>query len=1184
MNKTAIKNFAIWARNKLIADITYKAGLLGITEKEIKNPLPQSTPTVQFFDIGTKEPYSITGVEIEQRRKLAEEIQRKVSESDYKTAYKNLVEEVAYTWFNRLIAVRFMEVNDYLPTHVRVLSSESDTKSEPDLVTNPMDVELNYTPYEKDRIMQLKNDNQMDELFCMLFIKQCNALNAILPELFEKTNDYTELLMKVSFTDLDGVVYHLVHDISEDDFKEAVEIIGWMYQYYISEKHEETVSAIGKKVICKEDIPAATQLFTTDWVVRYMVDNSLGRYWVERNPKSKLKEKLEYFVTPKSGEIQTVDEKTDPKDLTFFDPCMGSGHILVYAFDVLMEIYRECGYSDRDATLYILTDNLYGLDIDDRAYQLAYFAVMMKARSYNRRILNIEISPNLCAIQESNSIKKFSCDGVTTDGKQNEIGEYLVHQFRHAKEIGSLQTVAPKDYNSLQEYLGDCVKAGQVDIFTSDWFDNTVSLMYKLTKQAKILSKSYAIVATNPPYMNNLESHLKDFVTKQYKLYSGDLFSVFMYRNFGFCNANGYSAFMTPNVWMFIKTYENLREYIIKNKSISTLVQMAKGAFFKEATVDICAYVLRNNRSEVNGTYIRLDDFKGDMEVQKKKVIEAIADKDCGYFYETNAKNFSKIPSMPIAYWASEQLINDFRKGTRMDELVSPRQGLATADNNRFLRQWYEVKYEDINFEIKNIEECTGKTTKWVPYNKGGAYRKWYGNYDYVINWENDGFEIRNFKDSNGKQRSVIRNPKFYFKEAITWSDITSGGFSLRYREYGSIHDVTGMSAFSRNLEELKFLLGLMNTKLADFIFSILNPTLHLQIGNFCNFPVISNGDLKSEIVEKVNECIDLCKNDWNSSETAWGFKKNVLLKNKNSEIKDSLDEYEIKVCKSIDSLKNNEEYLNEKFISLYNLQDEFDNTVLEKDITIKKVDKKENLKSFISYAVGCMFGRYSLDVDGLAYAGGEWDDGKYSIFIPDRDNILPITDEEYFEDDIVGLFCAFLKKTFGAETLEENLDFIAKALGKKGNSSREIIRNYFLKDFFKDHCKVYQRRPIYWLFDSGKSDGFKALVYMHRYDENTIGNLRIDYLHRMQHVYENEICRMQETIDNSKDAREVSAATKRKEKLVKQLKETKEYDEKIAHLALARIAINLDDGVKVNYEKVQTGTDSQKLEVLAKI
>jgi len=1179
MNKTAIKNFAIWARNKIIADIIYKAGLLGITEKEIKNPLPQSSQTVQFFDVGTKEPYTITGVEIEQRKKLAEEIQRKAKQSDYKASYKSVIEEVAYTWFNRLIAIRFMEVNDYLPTRIRVLSSESSNKIEPDLVTRPMDADLDYTPYERDRIIQLKNENKLDELFRMLFIKQCNALNDILPELFEKTNDYSEILLNVSFTDQDGVVYHLVHDIENEDFKEAVEIIGWMYQYYNEERKNEVIN-IYKGTIKKEDIPAATQLFTTDWVVRYMVDNSLGRYWIERNPQSKLQAKLEYFITPKNGQIQYVNEKVTPEELTFFDPCMGSGHILVYAFDILMEIYRESGYGDKDAAQSIVKNNLFGLDIDNRAYQLAYFAIMMKARSYDRRFLTREIEPNVSAIVETNSISKFTCDGVTNDKEQNQIGEYLISAYKHAKEFGSLISVKKHNYKAFKEYLNNCSLSGQLTMDSDYWVREIMPTMKKIAKQALLMSNKYAVVCTNPPYLNKLEGQLKKFVVEEYKPYSGDLFSVFMYRNFGFCVPGGYSAFMTPFVWMFIKTYENLREYIIKNKSITTLVQMEYSAF-EEATVPICSLVLKNGKEKQGGLYIKLSEFKGGMEVQKQKVLEALIDKQCGYFYETNEESFSKIPGYPIAYWLSSVVFSSF-ENPKISIYIKPRIGLVTGDTDRFLRLWFEPSYNNLHFNCESNNEAVNSKQKWFPYQKGGAYRKWYGNNEYVINWQNDGWEIKNDNFSGSRVKSHNYNGEYAFREAITWTKISSSKFACRFVSKGYMFDDAGpiCTVSSKNAP---FMLALLNSKVGEFYLSVLSPTMNILPGHINSLPVLYEPIVGNKrILSFTQQIISISKLDWDSYETSWDFRKHPLLNGIN--IKSAFENWENECDDRFNQLKAKEEELNRIFIDIYGLQEEMTSKIEDKDLTIRKADLERDIRSFVSYAVGCMFGRYSLDMDGLAYAGGIWEDGKYSTFIPDKDNILPITDEEYFEDDIVGLFCAFIKKTFGEETLEENLDFIANALGNKGNSSREIVRNYFLKDFFKDHCKIYQKRPIYWVFDSGKADGFKALVYLHRYNVDTIGNLRIDYLHRIQRVYESEIGRMQETIDNSTNSREVNVATKRKEKLVKQLKETKEYDEKIAHLALARIRIDLDDGIKINYDKVQTDTDGKKLNVLTKI
>lgn len=1244
MNKTAIRKFAEWAREKLIEDIKYKAGTVGITENGIAEKLPQSTSDTYFYDVGTKDYTKISGVEIKQRDALVKAIQtRERSYKNYQEALENVIEEVAYTWFNRLIAIRFMEVNDYLPSGVRVLSSENKAKKEPDLVTTPFDTDLEFTSYEQDRIIQLKDDNKLDGLFRMLFIKQCNKLHDILPELFEKTDDYSELLLTIKFTDPDGIIHHLINDIEDVDFRindemytddgkikadGQVEIIGWLYQYYISKKHDEIVN-IYKGTVKKADIPAATQLFTTDWVVRYMVDNSLGRYWIERNPQSKLAEKLEFFVTPKNGEIQCVDEKINPTDLTFFDPCMGSGHILVYAFDVLMEIYREVGYSDRDAALSIVENNLFGMDIDKRAYQLAYFAVMMKARSYNRRALTKGVSNNLAVVEESNSIDKFACGDLTTDSEQNKIGEYLVEAYKDAQEIGTLQTIEKKDYNGFVAYLNNIDNsAGQIDLFSTAWLNDTLPQMVQLAKQAEIMSNKYVVVCTNPPYMNKLEGQLKKFVVDNYKAYSGDLFSVFIYRNFDYCKVDGYSAFMTPFVWLFIKTYEVLRTYIIDTKAITTLVQMEYSAF-EEATVPICSFVLKNGRATEKALCFRLSDFKGGMEIQKQKVLEAIDNKKCRYFYEVMQEDFTKIPGMPIAYWISENTREIFSQNT-LKEIASPCIGMRTGDNARFLREWYEVDDNKVGIGYSSAIDAKNSNKKWFPYNKGGAFRRWYGNNELVVNWENDGAEIkaetrRRYPMLGENLSWKISNEKFYFRKSITWSDITSAAFSGRYSDCGALFDVKGSSCFPEE-KNIYYIIGLLNTKITQEIIKILNPTITTQVGDMARIPTIIDEHRKPKVEEMSSQNIELAKEDWNSFEISWDFKKHPLLCYEAGRVSIAYELWEKECENRFNQLKANEEELNRIFIDIYGLQDELTPEVEDKDVTVRKADLQRDIKSLISYAVGCMFGRYSLEREGIVYAGGNFDDvywkykgqaaldkngeaieGSYAgisladyhypkfhdtddwktatelSFEPDADNCIPITDEEYFEDDIVGLFCAWLKKVYGEDTLEENLDFIASALGNKGKTSREVIRNYFLTDFIKDHIKTYQKRPIYWLFDSGKQNGFKALVYMHRWNADTIGNVRVEYLHRIQRVYEKEITRMQEIIDNSHDNKEISNATKRKEKLQKQIKENKDYDAKIAHLALSRIDIDLDDGVKVNYEKVQTA-DGKKVQILAKI
>ena len=1144
MNKTAVKNFAVWARKKLIDDVKYQAALLGITKNGIAKPLPQSTAGAEFYDIGTTTPNMVTGSAISQRRSLVDAINAKAAGSDYATAYNFIMEEVAYTWFNRLIAIRFMEVNDYLPGGIRVLSSASSKdKIEPDLVTTPF----------------VKAANKLDEALRFLFIKQCNALNKILPFLFEKTNDYTELLLNLSVTDSEGVLRRLLNDIPEADFdieKEnknnledsQIEIIGWLYQYYISEKHDEIVN-IYKGTVSAENVPAATQLFTTDWVVKYMVDNSLGRYWIERHPKSSLAEKLKYFVRPKSGEVPHINEPVKPQDLTFFDPCMGSGHILLYAFDVLMEIYKECGYLERDAVSEILTHNLFGVDIDKRCSQLAYFSIMMKARSYDRRFFNRSITPQLYYPQKDAQLITYG-SLIQIDSLEDKPQE-------------------PEDITLFDENYQELL---------NDW------------NFKRLLSQKYTVVCTNPPYLNKYNAALKTFVNKWYKDYAGDLFSVYIYRNFGFCKPNGYSAFMTPFVWMFIKTYEKLRTYLIENKHLTTLVQMEYSAF-EEATVPICTFILQNCHNEEPSLCFRLSDFKGSMQVQNQKVLEAIANPQCGYFYQAQQANFSKIPGSPIAYWVSDKMLEIF-KNKNLSNIGFSFQGIITGDVNYFLKLWHEIVYNKITFHENNPEILDSSCT-YYPYIKGGSYRKWYGNFEYILKWENNGINL---------VRSRTENRGFFFKSGITWSLITSSNMSFRWFNKGFLCDVSGSSYFPNDNNNALYILSFLNSSIVQKILHVINPTINLNIKDIMSIPLKFNQINTIKILTA--DCIAFSKSDWDSFETSWDFKRHPLLPvAQTSALLSQCYQNWQAVCEQrFTQLKANEEELNRIFIEIYGLQSELTPDVADKDVTIARVynskedipasmqgnnyvlTKQDVVKSLISYAVGCMFGRYSLDVEGLAYAGGEWDDGKYKTFIPDEANCLLITDEHYVTNDIAELFGAWLKKAYGTEHYEENLRFVADAISIKGNSSREIIRKYFLTDFIKDHIKTYKKRPIYWLFDSGKQNGFKALIYLHRYNADTIGNLRVDYLHKMQHIYDNEIDRMDDLEQNSNNSRETINAAKRKEKLIKQLKECQEYDEKIAHLALSRIELDLDDGVKVNYEKLQTANDGKKYQVLFKI
>ena len=1185
MNKTALKNFAIWARKKLISDITYSAGLLAVNENGIGEPLPQSRSDLQLFDIGTKDYAEVKGERISQRNSLVSAIRAKAEELDnYKVAFEYIVEEVAYTWFNRMIAFRFMEVNGYLP--IRVLSSESG-KHEPDIVTTPFDAGLEFTGEESGRIYELRDNNRLEELFRMLFIRECNHLHDILPELFEATNDYSELLLSLSYTDKDGVVFHLVNDISEDDFnieKEGqVEIIGWMYQYYNTEPKDKVFAALKKNVkITKENIPAATQLFTPHWIVRYMVENSLGRLWIEGHPDDDLRQCWEYYldeaeqepqVQAQLEEIRAGYREISPEDIRIIDPCMGSGHILVYAFDVLMQIYSAQGYSERDAAKLIVEKNLWGLDIDRRAYQLAYFAVMMKARQYNRRILTSGIKPNLFVIDDNRALTpeiiEYIADG---DSKIAADLRSISNDLTNAREYGSIINVQPVDFSGLIERIGIIAESDELNLIAMENKRIVCEKILPLVKQAQTLSQKYDVVCTNPPYMggSGMNNQLSDYVKGNYFEYKSDLFSVSIIKCMNLTKKNGFAGFLSPYVWMFIQSYEQLRKYMYSKCSIETLIQFEYSAF-AEATVPICTFVLGNRQISKNGCYFRLTDFRGGMEVQREKTLEAIKNHNCGFYYESNPKNFSKIPGMPVAYWVSEKVYSDFQN-TLLGDIAPTKKGLDTGNNDRFLRYWFEINYNKLGIDFSSSIDFTNSTMKWAPHDKGGEYRRWYGNKEWVINWENDGCELRNSKAN-------LRSERFYFHNAITWCSLSSGKISFRYSDYGAISNTAGSSLYP-NEKMTNNLLGLLNTKVAQYLLDIVSPTLNYSAGQVSLIPIVLSRNSNEN--EYVKDNINLSKEDWDSFETSWDFKTHPLIKPVPF-ISEAFAQWSDECEKRFTQLKSNEEELNRIFIDIYGLQDELTPEVEDKDVTVRRADLTRDIKSLVSYAVGCMFGRYSLDVEGLAYAGGEWDGSKYKTFIPDPDNCIPVTDEEYFRDDIVVRFVDFIRTVYGADTLEENLTFIADALGTRGNTSRERIRNYFLNDFIKDHIKMYQKRPIYWMFDSGKQNGFRALVYMHRWNADTTGNVRVEYLHKLQRIYENEIRQAQDVAETG-SGREVSAAQKRIEKLTKQLKETHDFDEKIAHLALSRIDIDLDDGVKVNYEKVQTGDDGKKIEVLTKI
>lgn len=1255
MNKNAIKKFAIEARKKLIASVTDKAGMLGITEQACSEPIMKGSD-FEVYQTAAGTEATLNRTQCEQRRRLVSQIESR--------GFEAVVEEVAYTWFNRICAIRFMEVNDYLPNRVRVLSSEKEGKLEPDLVTQAPDVDLDLTAQDKEEIINWKlsgTTEDTDKLYCKLFLKQCHQLHDILPGLFEADSDYMELLFGISYTNKDDVIYMLVNPetgIPEADFNVStldeevnptgqVEIIGWLYQYYNTELKDDTFAKLKKNVkITKERIPAATQLFTPDWIVRYMVENSVGRIWIEHlravDPSTDEKATAESFgwkyylpeakqeeaVNAKLAEIRTTYKDLKPTDITCIDPCMGSGHILIAMFDVLMDIYESAGYDKREAAFEIVEHNIHGLDIDQRAYQLAYFAVMMKGRGYNRRFLrgrDGKPEPKVYAIVESNEINRNHLQFFGTHLSEMERNlavmqmEGLLDTFKDAKEYGSILNVDACEWAVLEKFVDDLGATGQIT-FESVGSEETQESLRKLVKVAKNLGQKYDAVVTNPPYMgaSNMNPVLSNFIKDNYADYKSDFFSAFIIKSSNMAKTQGYLGFLTPYVWMFIQSYEKLRQYLFTKATIQTLIQFEYSAF-EEATVPICTFVLKNSYVNKNGSYLRLTDFRGGMEVQRQKTLEAIHNHECGFYYEQNAKQYSKIPGSPVAYWASLKMFEAFQLGKKF--AGETKKGVLTGDNNTYLRLWHEVNFGKIGFNLYSHAEMIESSMKWFPVTSGGEKRRWYGNFDTVVNLENDGADIK----ANVKNYR-LRDPQYYMLEAITWTEISSSMFTCRYVPKGILFGNGGPVSFFFNKKQL-YHLALLNSKVAMEILGYLAPTINYGPEQINRIPIVYSNEENANQLTKQN--ILLSQNDWDSFETAWDFQHHPLLR-KVSTIAEAFEKWQAECDDRFNHLKANEEELNRTFIDIYGLQDELTPGVEDKDITVRKADLSRDIRSFISYAIGCMFGRYSFDKEGLIYAGGNWNDtfqyyggtfgdiastnvkldGSYTFkevgtpfyYLPmegkkpldcwnvDADNVIPITDEEYFSDDIVGRFVEFVRTVYGADTLEENLIFIANALGNKGDTSREVIRNYFLKDFYADHLKVYQKRPIYWLFDSGKQNGFKALIYMHRYNADTVGRVRTDYLHRAQKYVETAMQSAQYTIENATSASEKSKATKAVTKYTKQLAEMKLYDEAIAHIANKRIEIDLDDGVKANYEKfqgvevAQEGKKALKIDLLATI
>ncbi|WP_042147863.1 BREX-1 system adenine-specific DNA-methyltransferase PglX [Paucisalibacillus sp. EB02] len=1148
MNKTALKTFATNARRELLKKVEARAMKIGITEDNIKKA-----------DIESSDAIFIDGRQLSKEEKIQRD---RLIDRIGQIGFKRVMEEVAYTWFNRFTALRFMEVNDYLPTKVRVLSSANAGSTEPDMMKEALSLDLDL---DKEYVYELKMNNNSEELFKYLIIKHCNDLNRYMPFMFERIDDFTEFLFPEGLLATDSFVRQMTDTdvIPEGNWKE-IEVIGWLYQYYIAEEKDRVFKE--KKKYKAEEIPFATQLFTPDWIVRYMVQNSLGRYWVESHPEHRdLLNDWELYLENDQEDFEDkiapyVNKHLNVEDIKCFDPAMGSGHILVYAFDVFYEIYSKCGYMEREIPRFIIENNLYGLDIDDRAYQLACFSIVMKAMKYNRRFLrSIEregLTLNLASIQETKGWSDEDIEYIVgeSSGKNFNYVKDFIEQYANGKTFGSLIKVKNTDITFLEERL-NIIKSKPVEnLFQTEKRERILSTLPKLIKQTEIMGNKYEVVILNPPYMGSasMNKDLSEFLKSYYPDSKSDLFAAFMEID-NYINDNGFYAAINQHSWMFLSSLEKLRGKIIKTKFIDTMLHLGPRAFEEIGgeVVQSTTFVLRNTEHlKGNGIYLSLIDEATAIK-KREKAIESIRLESVPYLYKSNQKDFTKIPGSPIAYWVSENVYQIFNNYESLYSYTTSASQNVTGNNNKFLRFHWEVDKDNI-----------GRGNRWIFYAKGGGYRKWYGNLLDVVDWSLEARET--YRTGHASQ---IIPEEYWYKKGITWGLITTVLPSFRVLPEDSTFDKGGSSIFVNNPKLYNYILGFLNSKVSIELMKCLNVTLNFQVRDVRNLPlIIEKQETVNELIEQV---INLSKENWDSSETSWDFKKHPLVKCSSPDLESAFKHWEKLTESQFNQFKLIEEDINRIFIGLYGLQEEITPNIEDKEVSIHKSELERDIKSFISYAIGCSFGRYSLDEEGLIYAGGTFEKLRYKTFPVDQDNILSILPGSYFEDDIVSRFVDFVRTTFGLENLNKNLDFIAYALGrKKGETAKETLRRYFLNDFFKDHVQMYKKRPIYWLFTSGKEKAFNCLIYMHRYHKTTLSRIRTDYLHDYQIRLDAEKKDLLNIIEGDSTAKEISNAKKELKSLDKKIEELKAYDELLHHMADMQIEIDLDDGVKLNYEK----------------
>jgi type II restriction/modification system DNA methylase subunit YeeA len=1186
MNTNKIKSYAPKARRDFIAAVTRRAGAFGLSAK---GTAPVREEGQLVFIEGQPYPQSVGA----QRQKLAARVEQH--------GFDQTMEAAAYTWFNRLIAIRFMELHGYLDHSFRVLSHPAG-QALPEVLGHAEHLDL--PGLDREWVITLKMDGTRDEeLYRELLLAQCRALHQAMPFLFESVDDETELLLPENLLQTDSLIRELVTAIPEDDWQE-IEIIGWLYQFYISEKKDQVIG----KVVKSEDIPAATQLFTPNWIVKYMVQNSLGAQWLATYPDSPLKGQMAYYIEPAEqteevgAALAALTPSTlNPEELTLIDPACGSGHILVEAYDLFKAIYLERGYRQRDVARLILEKNLYGLDIDGRAAQLTGFALTMKARADDRRLFERDVTVNVLALRESKGLEANELARIL--GSVGGLGEtealrsalaLLIETFAEAKTFGSLIQVPEALAAKLPELRRWCELESQ-DLFVVE----ALRRLRPLVRQAELLARRYDAVVANPPYMGSkgMNPLVKKFAGDNFPDAKSDLFACFIERGYTLAKTSGYNAMVTMQSWMFLSSFEKVRARMLREKTIYTMAHLGARAFgsISGEVVQTTACVLQNRSLQgYKPVFFRLIDGGED---EKKTALA----KGKQRFDATAQDEFKKIPGSAVAYWVSAAEAQVFSH-QKIGDLAETRLGMATASNDLFLRFWQEVRYQPEALKLSSREDAKKSGGRWFPYQKGGYYRKWYGNLEYLVDWQDDGWRIQNFKDDKtGKVRSHNYNLDFIFRNGITWNALSSSLTSARFSE-NSLFDNAGSSAFSSDQSLHPIIVAFLNSSVVIRLIKVISPTLNYQPGDIAKLPAYFDFDGAYHISENAIALAEMSRFGWDAYERSWDFQSLPILTastDPTPTLESSYTAWIKKNRQTIAEMKRLEEENNRLFIDAYGLQDELTPEVPIEQITLtvnpayrygkKLADdewsvehgfgeeletrfREDTMQELVSYAIGCMMGRYSLDAPGLIYAhsGNQgFDPSRYARFPADADGILPITDTDWFDDDAAHRLVEFIAVAWDKAHLEQNLSFLADNLSpKKDESSRETIRRYLSDRFFKDHLQTYKNRPIYWCFTSGKQKAFQCLVYLHRYHEGTLARMRMEYVVPLQGKMAARIDRLVDDIASASTTAQAKRLQKERDKLTRQLDELRRYDEQLRHYADQRIALDLDDGVKVNFSK----------------